>query len=66
MRLPPAKSKWQVYLILTTAVFASSLHARSYSEAVSIDFGAGGAQRALGVDEAAGWFSATNWLSAVV
>jgi len=65
MRIPPTKSQWPVYLILTTAVFASSLHARSYSEAISIDFGTGGAQRALGVDEAAGWFNATKWVSAV-
>ena len=65
MRIPPTKSQWPVYLILTTAVFASSLHARSYSEAVSIDFGTGGAQRALGVDEAAGWFNATKWVSAL-
>lgn len=37
--------------------------AAAYSEALSIDFGTGGAQRALRSDEVAGWVPATNWVS---
>ena len=39
--------------------------AEGYTEAISVDFGAGGAQRRLRADESAGVFRAAHWNSAV-